>query len=136
MFPEPEPFAKTPSAGAPNCVVLPTVLIPAVASSTYFLFATSKSAVGVALTVTWLANNIVNCCDAEPKLNVFVVVGIILSLTVAPKDITSPPSPRLILSPLSVIEPLTVNVFAIETSVNVPSVVVMEFADKTFDVKF
>ena len=43
-----------------------------------------------------------------------------LSLTVAPKDITSPPSPRFILSPLSVMDPFTVNVLAIDTSVKLP----------------
>ena len=35
MFPEPEPFAKTPSVGAPNCVVLPTVLTP---PSEFYIF--------------------------------------------------------------------------------------------------
>ena len=60
----------------------------------------------------------------------------ILSLTVAPKDITSPPSPRLILSPLSVMDPFTVNVLAIDTSVKLPLPDVIVFEVKTLAVKF
>ena len=43
-----------------------------------------------------------------------------LLLTDAPKDITSPPSPSDMLSPLNTISPLTVNVFDTFTSTKLP----------------
>lgn len=59
-----------------------------------------------------------------------------LLLTDAPKDITSPPSPSEMLSPLKTISPFTVNVLDTFTSVKLPLPAVRVFEEITFAVTF
>ena len=52
IFPDPEPFAKTPSVGAPICVVFPTVLMLLISLSTYAFVAASVELDGAEPNVT------------------------------------------------------------------------------------
>ena len=98
----------------PNVVPSAVVLRLAISSSTYFFLAASVSSVGVAKPFTLVENKFAYFNPGEPKLKILELVGMILVLTVAPRFMTSPPSPRLIVLPLRMIAPLTVRLFLID----------------------
>ena len=98
----------------PSVVPSAVVLILPILLSTYALLAASVFSVGVCKPFTLVVNTFAYFCAGAPILKVFVVVGIILLFTDAPKLITSPPSPRLIVLPLSMIAPFTFRLFLID----------------------